>query len=281
MQASASIAHRHRDPTHPVRPPAEDDPGVCAGQLRIAGRPAAVAAAIRSADPATQGRLIGQLQRQVGNETVGRLLAPAQGSAPGPAGLPVQRWAVALPPATADCAVVVNWINRNSPYRRSSGWAQTHPVFGWGGDFVYNGGSGSLTVSLANPTVNLQTDVDMPAWSPTNPAMSRAWSAMWADLRRHETRHEDIADTWKATLLDRLTSLSLPIAHQADGPAAVRRAWHGWLAEHQAEQTSIDPFSALLDCSAGSAEANAADTGDSSDTAVAAGEAGDDGSAAA
>jgi hypothetical protein len=111
--------------------------------------------------------------------------------------------------------------------------------------------------------------------------MSRAWSAMWADLRRHESRHEDIADAWKATLLDRLTSLSLPIAHQADGPAAVRRAWQGWLAEHQAEQTAIDPFTAILDCSAGSAEAAGADTGDSSDTAVAAGEAGDDGSAAA
>lgn len=278
MQASPSIAHRQRDPARPVRLPAEDDPGICAGQLRIAGQPAAVAAAIRSADPATQGRLIGQLQRQVGNETVGRLLAPRKGSESGPAGLPVQRWPVALPAGTTDCEVVVNWINRNSPYRRSSGWAQTHPVFGWGGDLVYSGSGASLTVSLANPTVNLRTEVDMPAWSPTNPAMSHAWSAMWADLRRHESRHEDIADTWKATLLDRLTSLSLPIARQADGPAAVRGAWQGWLAEHQAEQTGIDPFSALLDCSAASA---GADTGDSSDTAVAAGEAGGDGSAPA
>lgn len=281
MQAPASIVHRQREPARLVRPPADDDPGVCAGQLRIAGRATAVAAAIRSADPATRGRLIGQLQRQVGNEAVGRLLATPDVSTSSPAGLPVQRWSVGLPAGTTDCAVVVNWINANSPYRQSSGWARTRPSFGWGGDFVYAGSGDSLTLSLANPTVTLNTTVDMPNWSPTNPAMSRAWTQMSADLRQHEALHEGVATTWKATLLSRLTSLSLPIARQADGPAAVRRAWQGWLDEHQADQTALDPYTALLDCSGGSAEGAAAETGESSDTAVAAGDADEDGSAAA
>jgi predicted secreted Zn-dependent protease len=281
MQAPASIAHRHPGPYRQVRAPADDDPGVCGGQLRIAGRPAAVATAIRSADPATQGRLIGQLQRQVGNELVGQLLAMTSQAGTGPAAPSVQRWPVSLPAATSDCAVVVNWINAHSPYRQSSGWARTRPEFGWGGDYAYAGSGDSLTVSVVNPTVTLNTVVDMPTWTPTNPSMSRAWTAMWADLRRHETRHEDVATTWKDTLLSRLTSLSLPIARQADGPAAVRRAWAGWLAEHQADQTALDPFTAMLDCSGGSDESVAADSGDQTESAVAAGDAGDDDSSTA
>src|SRR5664279_6548357 len=177
MPAPASIAHRRHEPIRLTRPPVGDDPGVCGGELRIAGQPAAVAAAIRSADPATQGRLIGQLQHQVGNDTVGRLLA--LGAAPGPSrAVPsVQRWPVSVPAGTSDCAVVVNWISAHSPYRQSSGWAQTRPTFGWGGDFAYSGSGDSLTVGISNPSVTLNTAVDMPSWAPTNPSMSRACSA--------------------------------------------------------------------------------------------------------
>jgi predicted secreted Zn-dependent protease len=281
MPAPASIVHRRHDPVRRARPSVGDDPGVCGGELRIAGQPAAVAAAIRSADPATQGRLIGQLQRQVGNETVGQLLALGRTSATAQAGPAVQRWPVSVPAGTSDCAVVVNWISAHSPYRQSSGWAQTRPTFGWGGDFTYSGSGDSLTVGISNPSVTLNTVVDMPSWAPTNPSMSRAWTAMWADLRRHESLHEGVATTWKDTLLGRLTSLSLPIARQADGPAAVRRAWAGWIAEHQADQTALDPFTAILDCSGGGDESAAADTGDTSDSSVASGDPGDDDTATA
>ena len=275
MPAPASIAHRHHDPVRTARPLLAEDPGVCGGELRIAGRPAAVAAAIHSADPATQGRLIGQLQRQVGNETVGQLLALGRAPGTAQAGLSVQRWPVSVAAGTSDCAVVVNWISAHSPYRQSSGWAQTRPTFGWGGDFAYSGSGDSLTVSISNPSVSLATAVDMPSWAPTNPSMSRAWTAMWADLRAHESLHEGVANTWKDTLLSRLTSLSLPIARQADGPAAVRRAWAGWIAEHQAEQTALDPFTAILDCSGGSDESTA-NTGETSGTSVAAADPGAD-----
>ena len=253
MQAPASIPSRQHDGTWRAARRSEDDQGACATELQVRGRPEAVAGAIKAAEPASQGRMIGQLQAQLGNRTVARLLAavdrPAGPAGPAPA---VQRWAVTLPPATADCNVVATWMSAHSPYRTLSGWAITQPTFGWSGDFIYGGSGKSQTVSLANPAVTLSTSVDMPSWSPTDPAMGRAWQAMWADLRRHETRHEDLATTWKATLLDRLKALSLPIAKQADGPAAVVKAWAGWLAEHQADQRSLDPFTAILDCSLGS-----------------------------
>lgn len=35
--------------------------------------------------------------------------------------------------------------------------------------------------------------------------------------------------------------------------AAVQAEWDGWIGQHQADQTAIDPFTALLDCSGGPA----------------------------
>ncbi len=266
MQAPASIPSHQRNEAWRSTRRSDDDRGACAAELQIRGRPEAVAGAIRSAEPASRGRMIGQLQAQLGNRTVARLLAAVDRPA-GPGLAPaVQRWAVTLPPATADCNVVATWLSAHSPYRALSGWAITQPTFGWSGDYVYNGSGKSQTVSLANPAVTLSTSVDMPSWSPTDPAMSRAWQAMWADLRRHESRHEDLATTWKDTLLDRLKALSLPIARQADGPAAVGKAWAGWLAEHQADQRSLDPFTAILDCSAGADDSAEADTSESSES---------------
>ena len=261
MDMPAPVARRHREGTRhsPLRP--DDDQGVCAGQLRVQGRPVAVAAAIHSADPASRGRLIGQLQRQVGNVAVGALLARSS-SATGREPVPVQRWAVTVPAATADCSVVVDWMNAHSPYRSRSGWALTSPTFCWGGDFNFSGSGNALTVSLTNPTVSLSTTVDMPQWAPTDPAMKQAWASMSTDLRAHEARHEDVATNWKATLLGRLTNLSLSIKQQSDAQAAVGKAWASWLVEHQADQSALDPFTALLDCSGGSADSAAADTDD-------------------
>jgi predicted secreted Zn-dependent protease len=263
MHAPAPAAQRHREGTRRTAPRPDDEQGVCAGQLRIQGRPAAVAAAIQSADPASRGRLIGQLQRQVGNVAVGALLARTSPAA-GRESLPVQRWAVTVPAATADCSVVVDWMNAHSPYRTRSGWALTSPTFGWGGDLNYSGSGDSLTVSITNPTVSLSTTVDMPHWSPTDPAMKQAWASMTSDLRAHEARHEDVATNWKATLLSRLTNLSLSVKSKSDAAAtvAVRKEWASWLGEHQADQSALDPFTALLDCSGGSADSAAAETDD-------------------
>ena len=39
--------------------------------------------------------------------------------------------------------------------------------------------------------------------------------------------------------------------------SAVQSEWNGWLAQHQADQTAIDPYSAVLDCSGGGGEESA------------------------
>jgi predicted secreted Zn-dependent protease len=264
MYAPAPVARRHPDGVRRAPARSDDELGVCAGQLRIQGRPGAVAAAIQSADPASQGRLIGQLQRQVGNGAVGALLARSAPAGEGSAPLPVQRWAVTLPAASSDCSVVADWMNANSPYQTRSGWALTSPTFGWGGDFSFSGSGKSLTVSLTNPTVSLSTTVDMPRWTPTDPAMKQAWASMSSDLRAHEARHEEVATNWQATLKSRLANLSLSVKNESDAQAAIGKVWAGWLTEHQADQSALDPFTALLDCSGGSTNSvsAAADTDD-------------------
>jgi len=99
----------------------------------------------------------------------------------------------------------------------------------------------------------------MPEWSPTNPAMARAWSGMYGTLRAHEAEHERIATEWEATLTTRLTALSVTVPNRTIGAfnAAVQAEWNAWIAEHQAAQTAIDPFTAILDCSGGAPEAEA------------------------
>jgi predicted secreted Zn-dependent protease len=274
MQAPLSIGQDEHVASHRAALRPADDPGACTGQLRFAGPPAAVAAAVRSADPAIRGQLIGQLQRQVGNGSVSRLLARTR-DPEAPGRMPLQRWAVTLPAATADCMVVVNWLDQHSPYRGKSGWALTSPTFGWGGDFSYSGSGKSLTVSVVHPTVSLSTSVDMPSWGPTDSGMKQAWATMSTELRAHEARHEEVASNWKATLLDRLKGLSLSIKSEGDGPAAVRKEWASWLVEHQADQTALDPFSALLDCSGGSSESADAGGGNQDGLELAAGNDGD------
>ncbi|HLY12885.1 MAG TPA: DUF922 domain-containing protein, partial [Candidatus Limnocylindrales bacterium] len=147
-------------------------------------------------------------------------------------------------------------------------WALTSPTFGWGGDLNFSGEGASLTVSITKPTVSLSTTVDMPGWSPTDPAMKQAWASMTSDLRAHEARHEEVATNWKATLLSRLTGLSLSVKRQADAQAAVGKEWASWLVEHQADQSALDPFTALLDCSAGSTDSAAAETDDGGSAAA-------------
>jgi predicted secreted Zn-dependent protease len=224
----------------------------CTPALEIAANPATIQTLMQGADAGTRERLATALQRRHGNAAVQRLLAPARA-------LPVQRWAVGLPRPTTDCAQVVSYLDANSPHRASSGWAKTRVRFNWGGSPAYTESQGVITATVSNPTVTKTMSVDMPEWSPTNPAMSQAWGAMSGSLRAHETRHEEIATTWEATLTSRLSALSVTVANRslATFTAAVQSEWNAWLAEHQADQVAIDPFTAILDCSGGEPEAEA------------------------
>ena len=217
----------------------------------VALNAATIGPLLAGSDAATRERLIASLQRLHGNAAVQRLLA-------GP-GLAVQRWPVTLARGTTDCNVVVNWMNSNSPYRASSGWARTNARFSWGGDPNFSVADGVVTATVANPTVTKTLNVDMPAWAPTDPAMAAAWSSMIAALRAHEARHEGIANTWETTLRTNLTGLSLTLPSRTTSAftSAVQSEWNGWLAQHQTDQSAIDPYSAVLDCSGGGGEESA------------------------
>lgn len=248
--APARIGSREQAAQH-ARGPA----GVpCTPAFDIAANPATIRALMGGADAGTRERLATALQQRHGNAAVQRLLA---GSGP-----TVQRWAVGLPPATVDCAQVVSYLDANSPHRATSGWARTRVRFSWGGSPAYTEAGGVITAKVSNPTVTKAVSVDMPTWAPTNPSMSQAWGAMTGTLRAHETRHEVIATEWEATLTSRLSALSVTVADRALATfnAAVQSAWNTWLAEHQAAQSAIDPFTAILDCSGGEAEGEAEET---------------------
>lgn len=240
-----------------------DDAFSCDHDIRMRGNPAAIATVLRGADAGVRTNVVNQLQRQVGNASVQRLI---EGSA---TDLPIQRWAVGLPAGTTDCMVVVNWMNGHSPYRATSGWAKTSARHSWSGPLVFSGEADSLTVSVSGPAVTMSKSVDMPTWAPTHPAMRTAWASMASGLRAHEAEHEAIADRWKATMLQRLQGLSLAVNSRREGQGAVQAEFDSWVAEHQAEQTSIDPYTAMLDCSA--ATETAADESTSGEAQAASG----------
>ncbi|MEW6225037.1 MAG: DUF922 domain-containing protein [Chloroflexota bacterium] len=243
-----SVHEPARTPVREPRPAREPAPVTLGHGFDVALNPRTLGALLAGADRGTSERLIGALQRRHGNAAVGRLVSGA--------GLPVQRWAVTLAAGTTDCGVVVNFLNANSPHRASSGWAKTNVRFSWGGDPAYTEADGVITATVANPTVTRTVSVDMPVWAPTDPAMASAWTAMTTSLRAHEARHEGIATTWESTLRTNLTSLSVTVPNRtlAAFNAAVQAEWNGWLAQHQADQVAIDPFTALLDCSGGEEE---------------------------
>lgn len=242
----------------PARGPvaARADGVSCQPGFDVSMDPTTLGALVSRADGGTRERLTAMLQARHGNAAVQRLLG-------GTSSLPVQRWAVTLPAGTTDCARVVSYMDANSPYRATSGWARTNARFSWGGDPAYTTGDGVTTATVASPTVTPTVSVDMPRWAPTDPAMASAWAAMTSSLRAHEAEHEAIATRWESTLRTNLSSLSVTVANRsiATFNAAVQSEWNGWLAEHQADQTAIDPFTAVLDCSggpAGSSEAESA-----------------------
>jgi predicted secreted Zn-dependent protease len=225
--------------------PRSPHPG-CTPHVAIGLDPASVGVVMARADGGTRERLTSELQARYGNAAVQRMLA-------GSSSLAVQRWAVGLPAATTDCARVVTFMDANSPYRRTSGWAQTRARFTWGGDPAYTTTDGTTTATVSNPTVTPAVTVDMPVWAPSDPAMARAWSGMISTLRAHEAEHERIAARWESTLRSDLAALEVTVANRRIGTfrSAVQAQWDAWLAQHQADQTAIDPFTAILDCSDG------------------------------
>jgi Bacterial protein of unknown function (DUF922) len=223
--------------------PAAGRAATCLPHLTVAPDAATIRMLLRRADAGTRERLAATIQRFQGNGALRQALAPA-------GGLPVQRWAVGLPRSTTDCERIVAYMNSSSPYAATSGWAQTRARFRWHGEPEYTEVDGSLTAAVSNPRVTPAVSVDMPRWSPTDPAIRDAWSTSMGELRAHETRHEEIAATWETTLLGRLSALSVPMASRdrAAFTTAVQGHWDGWLAEHQADQILIDPFYATFTC---------------------------------
>lgn len=249
--AAVGTVQEHATRATAVAPARDSTPPTAAHGFGLALNAATVGPLLAGSDGATRERLIASLQRIHGNAAVQRLLA-----ASGPT---VQRWAVGLARNTTDCAVVVNYMNTNSPHRADSGWAKTRVQFSWGGDPAYTTTDGVITATVSSPTVTKTVTVDMPSWSPTDAAMRTAWNAMIADLRAHEARHEGIATTWEGTLRTNLTDLSVTVPNRniATFRSAVQAEWNAWLRQHQADQTAIDPFTALLDCSGGAADESA------------------------
>lgn len=229
---------------------------LCAPRLELAANPATVRTLMLGADGGTRERLAEAIQHRHGNGALQRLLDP--GSA-----LPIQRWAVGLPRGTADCDRIVSYLNANSPHRADSGWAKTRVRFSWGGDPVFSETAGAITATVGSPRVTRTTSVDMPEWSPTNPAVVRGWTSMYGNLRAHEGEHERIGREWEERLRTRLSSLTVTVTRRtvAAFNAAVQAEWNAWLAEHQADQRAIDPYTALLDCSGGEEQTEGAETG--------------------
>jgi hypothetical protein len=231
-----------RRTSRPARYGSPGDDAGCAPGFDVAANPATIGTLMRDADAGTRERLAASLQQRHGNVAVQRLLE---------AGMPLQRWAVNLPRATTDCARVVAHLDATSPHRATSGWAKTRVRFSWGGDPAFTESDGVITATVANPTVTKRVSVDMPEWAPSDPAMSAAWGAMIGTLRAHEAEHERIANEWEERLRTRLGELSVNVSRRtlAAFNAAVQAEWNSWLAEHQADQDAIDPFTAILDCS--------------------------------
>jgi predicted secreted Zn-dependent protease len=247
----AATTTRDRPSGRATEPPAAR----CAPGFEVAFNPATLGTLMAGADAGSRERLVGILQQRHGNAAVQRLLAPAGAPA-------VQRWAVTLPVVTTDCARVVSYMDANSPYRGDSGWARTNARFNWGGDPAYTTSDGVTTATVTNPTVTRVVNVDMPRWAPTNPAMATAWTGMTTALRAHEAVHEGIATTWESTLRTNLGSLSVTVANRTIGAfrSAVQAEWNTWIGQHQADQTAIDPYTAVLDCSGGTSEGTSEST---------------------
>lgn len=221
-------------------------------------------------DPALRpllARSVNGLHRTIGNRQVVRLLHDAgrweaQRAEPrrehGAAGRPtasVQRYAVGVD-ADASCEEVFNWLQSSSPHKPA--WAKTKVKFTWQRDMSATAEEedDTYTVTVADTSVDVEKNVDMPEYAPTSKGMQEAWSTMYAELRAHEAEHEAIADDWQTTLSDRLAAASYTVTAESEdaakkkGLALADADWTQWIKDHQAAQDAIDPFFATLTCPA-------------------------------
>ncbi len=194
------------------------------------------------------------LQRLAGNRAVAGMI----GQRP-----TIQRWAVGYNAASEDCVAAANWITAHTPHPRGA-WARTFVAFARAGTVTTSGTGTDLTATVSGPAVTHTKRVDMPTWSPTRPPMPSAWSRASTELRAHEAEHERKGDEWRTELESRLTSFSEPVRSRAAGEAELSRQWTEWIADHQRDQDSLDPFTVTLDCSdgGGDSESAAPDLGD-------------------
>ncbi|THI93718.1 DUF922 domain-containing protein, partial [Nocardioides sp.] len=163
----------------------------------------------------------------------------------------VQRYAVGVP-ATADHATLMAWMQGNNPYAPDEA-ARTTARFRYNVTWDHSGESGSWTLTPRDTsTVTVTKSVDMPVWRARDPALQAAWAAGVTALRAHEAQHEGVADTWRTTLLGRLLAFSTSSsaatlqAARNEANTALAAEWQTWLAEHQAEQSALDPYSVVV-----------------------------------
>ncbi|MFO7168800.1 MAG: DUF922 domain-containing protein [Chloroflexota bacterium] len=196
------------------------------------------------ASRSAHGAAVIALQRVVGNAAVERMLA----------GQVAQRYPVDVP-EDASCDQVREWMETSNPYAREGNAAATTVTFSWSATWRITGRAPNFKLRLSNPQVTMDgPHVDMPQRKPHNPKLRAAWQRMYRTLRDHERRHEAIAHRWRRILLGRLRKLSIPVTAASREEVAaqarelVGQRWDEWIEQHQAQQSEIDPFQALLDC---------------------------------
>jgi predicted secreted Zn-dependent protease len=224
----------HEHATRPDPAPGPDDrafrrpPSVAEATPR--GARVGHLSALGQADRGGRERLAASIQRSAGNRAMARLL-------------PIQRWAVPAP-ADADCNTLISSVNASTPY--SPEWAKTQANFPYSYDYTVSGN----TAQVINGTVSHTAPVDMPEWAPSDPAMQTAWTNAHTTLRAHEQRHQDIAATWEGTLRTNLNGLSVTFSNPSEINGLVTTEWNNWIADHQADQTAIDPYTVNVACPA-------------------------------
>ena len=191
-------------------------------------RPPLAAEFFGIADAAGRERLAATVQRSAGNRALTRMLA-------------VQRWAI---PAAADasCSDMIASANTSSPYAPE--WAKTAINFQQQYGYTVAG----KTARIVNGVVTHTAPVDMPEWSSSDPAMQTAWTTARTALRGHETQHQNKAATWQTTLQSRLNALSVTFDDPGEIAGLVTAEWDTWVADHQADQDSIDPYTVNINC---------------------------------
>jgi hypothetical protein len=179
---------------------------------------------------------------------------------PAPPHTVLQRYTV---PGALPCNEVVDWLNSSSPYAPE--WAQTQCHYAFNGgispslrtlsDGTYEArvrGHGKLSVTVACP-------IDRPSWNPTprpnRAAEVTAWNTMSTALNGHEQQHRQIGQQWRATLQSNYRGVDFTVTGvtQADAMQAATAQLSGeqqqWMADAQAAQSAIDPFTgAVLTC---------------------------------